>query len=143
MVQNEVRKKTRIYALAAVLLAIVLVGMIYVYGGSPSINLQPGKGTTGPINQFPISNGQGSLTASELAASGMKTFASLDELKNYVNNTSGQNSYSGGPLDSAFFTAQSTPTPAPTGGLCLLHSRARRTICTCSSAIQWHLLLNN
>ena len=91
MVQKEVRKKTKIYGTVAVLSAIVLVSMIYVLGSAPLIF---------PPNQIP-------------SVSGMKTFSSLQELRNYINNTS-QESYSfvGGPLDSQFFGEQA-PIPVP------------------------------
>ena len=66
MVQKEVRKKTKIYGAVAVLSAIILVSMIYAFGAAPTIF---------PPNQIP-------------SVSGMKTFSSLQELKNYINNTS-------------------------------------------------------
>jgi uncharacterized secreted protein with C-terminal beta-propeller domain len=69
MVQKEVRKKTKIYGTVAVLSAIVLISMIYTFGVSPTIL---------PIAQFP-------------GVSGLKTFSSMDELKNYLNTTSTDN----------------------------------------------------
>jgi inhibitor of cysteine peptidase len=63
MVQKEIRKKTKIYGTTAVLLAIVLISMVYVFGTSPTIL---------PLTQ-------------PLTASGMKTFSSMDDLKNYLN----------------------------------------------------------
>ncbi|MBE3115706.1 beta-propeller domain-containing protein [Candidatus Bathyarchaeota archaeon] len=91
MVQKEVRKKTRIYGTVAVLSAIVLVTMIYAFGSAPMI-LPP------------------SQTAS---VSGMKTFSSLEELKNYLSvNSQGGSSYRGGPLDSRFF-GSAVPTAVP------------------------------
>ncbi len=66
MVQKEVKKKTKIYGTAAVLLAIVLVSMVYVFGTSPT---------------FPMLN-------QPLTASSMKTFSSINELRNYLNATS-------------------------------------------------------
>jgi len=91
MVQKEVRKKTKIYGAVAVLSAIILVSMIYVFAATPVIF---------PPNQTP-------------SVSGMKTFSSLQELKNYINNTSqGSNSFAGGPLDSQFFGEQA-PVPEP------------------------------
>lgn len=90
MVQKEVRKKTKIYGTVAVLSAIILVSMIYVLGSAPLIF---------PPNQTP-------------SVSGMKTFSSLDELRNYINNTSQQSySFFGGPLDSQYF-GEPTPVPA-------------------------------
>ena len=91
MVQKEVRKKTKIYGAVAVLSAIILVSMIYVFGAAPTIF---------PPSQTPF-------------VSGMKTFSSLQELKNYINKTSQQSSsFAGGPLDTQFFGEQA-PTPAP------------------------------
>ena len=69
MVQKEVKKKTKIYGTAAVLLTIVLVSMVYVFGTSPTI----------PIFNQPLST------------SSMKTFASMNELRNYLNATSSSN----------------------------------------------------
>lgn len=119
MVQKEVRKKTKIYSTVAVLFAIVLVSMIYIYGGSPVITGPNGNGpnpTTYPFNQYPLTGGQGSLTADQLAASGMKTFSSIDELKQYISSTTGQNSYYGGPLDSQFFSSKGTLSAERTSG---------------------------
>jgi inhibitor of cysteine peptidase len=65
MVQKEVKKKTSIYGTVAVLSAIILISMVYVFGTSPSI-IQ--------FNQ-PVSVGS------------MKTFSSMAELKNYLNET--------------------------------------------------------
>ena len=74
MVQKEVKKKTSIYAIAAVMLAIVLVSMVYAFGSSPSVL------PVFQISQLP-------------AVSGMKTFSSIEELKNYlVTNTLGGSS---------------------------------------------------
>ncbi len=91
MVQKEVRKKTKIYGAVAVLSAIILVSVIYAFGSSPTLF---------PPNQTP-------------SVVGMKTFSSLQELKNYINNTSqGSSSFAGGPLDSQFFGEQA-PVPEP------------------------------
>jgi inhibitor of cysteine peptidase len=93
MVQKEVRKKTKIYGIVAVISALVLVSMIYAIGTTPLVY---------PPNQLPF-------------VSGMKTFSSLDELRNFVNNASqGISSFTGGPLDSQYFRAASpTPTAVP------------------------------
>ena len=66
MVQKEIKKKTSIYGTVAVLSAIVLISMIYVFGTSPTIL---------PFNQ-------------PLSVSGLKTFSSMDELENYLKVTS-------------------------------------------------------
>jgi uncharacterized secreted protein with C-terminal beta-propeller domain len=79
MVQKEVRKKTRVYGAIAILSAIVLVAAIYTISS--------------PTMLTSLSN-----------VSPMKTFTSLEELKNYLTtNTQGGSSYGGGPLDSQFF----------------------------------------
>jgi inhibitor of cysteine peptidase len=95
MVQKEVKKKTKIYGTVAILSAIILVTLIYSFGAVPAI--------------FPPSH-------TPLVA-GMKTFGSIEELKNYLANTSAS-SFSGGPLDSKFFGSSSispmaTPLPMP------------------------------
>ena len=95
MVQQEVRKKTRIYGTVAILSATVLVALIFVFGSAP---------ITFPPSQTPT-------------VSGMKTFASYDELRNYLvaNSPSGSSVYGGGPLDSKFFgeRAPQLSEPAP------------------------------
>ena len=79
MVQKEVRKKTRVYGAVAILSAIVLVAAIYTISS--------------PTMLTSLSN-----------VSPMKTFTSLEELRNYLNtNTQGGSSYGGGPLDYQFF----------------------------------------
>ncbi len=66
MVQKEVKRKTSIYGTVAILSAVILISAIYVFGTSPSIL---------PSSQ-PISAG------------GLKTFSSMTDLKNYLNETS-------------------------------------------------------
>ena len=81
MVQKEVKKKTSIYATAAVLSAMVLISMVYVFGSTSPTLL--------PFDQFTVS--------------GMKTFSSTDELKNYLNTNAPNNSpniYWGGRAES-------------------------------------------
>jgi uncharacterized secreted protein with C-terminal beta-propeller domain len=91
MVQQEVRKKTRIYGTVAVLSTIVLVALIFVFGSAPVIF---------PPTALP-------------STSEMTHFASYEELKNYLiaNSKGAASVYSGGPLDSKFFGASS---PSPT-----------------------------
>ena len=67
MVQKEVKKKTSIYGTVAVLSAIVLISMVYVIRFFTRRFLQS--------TQLP-------------AVSGLKTFSSIDELKNYLNSNS-------------------------------------------------------
>lgn len=69
MVQKEVRKKTKIYGTVAILSAIVLISMVYAFGSSPTIL---------PFNQ-------------PFTVSGMKTFSSIEELKNYLNTNAPSN----------------------------------------------------
>jgi len=76
MVQKEVRHKTKLYTVAAVLLALVLVSSIYVATMSASANF----GMYGPTG-----------------VSTLKTFASTNELKNYLlTNTQNGIGYSAG-----------------------------------------------
>ena len=92
MVQKEVKKKTSAYATVAVLSAIVLVSMVYVFGTVPLA--------------FPPSDTP--------TVMGMQKFSSIDELKNFLStNTNGGSNYGGGPLDQTFFRTSSIPAPAP------------------------------
>jgi uncharacterized secreted protein with C-terminal beta-propeller domain len=95
MVQKEIKKKTRIYALIAVLSAIVLVSAIYTISG--------------PAVPFSASH-----------VSPLKTFTSIVELKNFLAaHESSAGSFSGGPLDSQYYgsagasNTRSTYFPAP------------------------------
>ena len=90
MVQQEVKKKTRIYGTVAALSAMVLVALIFVFGSTPVIL---------PPTEMPT-------------VSAMKTFSSYEELKNYlVANAQGTGyQYREGPLDTKFF---GTPSPVP------------------------------
>lgn len=95
MVQQEVKKKTRLYGTVATLSAIVLVALIFVFGSTPSLTpTQPSPSPT---------------------VSAMKTFTSYDELKSYINtNVVGPVSvYPAGPLDAQFFGGRSESVPAP------------------------------
>ncbi|HEX9262039.1 MAG TPA: beta-propeller domain-containing protein, partial [Candidatus Bathyarchaeia archaeon] len=113
MVQQEVKKKTRIYGTVAVLAAMVLVTLIFAFGTTP--------GLTPFINPPTVS--------------GMKTFADETELRNYLtNNAQGTiNVYRGGPLDSQFFGDSLTPAPAEapsTGGYGLNSESASKSYST-------------
>jgi uncharacterized secreted protein with C-terminal beta-propeller domain len=89
MLQKESRKKTRIYALIAALLAILLVAAIYAISG-PAV----------PVPEVKVAS--------------MKTFTSLADLKNFlVANSNSVSDFSGGPLDSQYYS--STGTANPTG----------------------------
>jgi inhibitor of cysteine peptidase len=82
MVQQEVKKKMRIYGTAAVITAMVLISLIFVFGSTPGLT--------------PLANPP--------AASAMKTFSDETELRNYLlTNSQGTTNYPGGPLDSKFF----------------------------------------
>ena len=97
MVQKEVNRKTRIYGTVAVLAAIILVSMIFVFGSPPGL--------------IPIGNPP---TVSELI-----TFADETQLRNYLtSNTKGMTVTYEGPLDSQVFGGRSgilapEPTPEP------------------------------
>ncbi len=100
MVQQEVKKKTRIYGTVAALSAMVLVALIFVFGSTPGLTLPPvGSSVTG-------------------AAATMNNFVSYDELRSYLlTNTKGANTFGGGPLDVQFFGSRGSeslsPTPSP------------------------------
>ena len=80
MVQRELKHKTKLYALTAVITALLLVGTIYT--------------VTSPTVLYTVTG-----------LSPMKTFASADEIRNYLttNTQSGQTYYAGGPLDATKF----------------------------------------
>jgi inhibitor of cysteine peptidase len=94
MVQQEIKKKTKVYGSVAFLSAISLVALIYVFGAAPII-FNP--------NASPI-----------------KTFSSYEALKTFLtDNTQGSGSYYfGGPLDNKAFSgsfARPMPQPAAVG----------------------------
>jgi uncharacterized secreted protein with C-terminal beta-propeller domain len=98
MVQQEVKKKTRIYGTVAALSAMVLVALIFVFGSAPVIL---------PPTEMPT-------------VSAMKTFSSYEELKNFlaVNASEGYYGYGGSPLDAKFFRERApnlaaVPEPVP------------------------------
>ena len=96
LVQQEVKKKTRIYGTVAALSAMVLIALIFVFGSTPG--LTPTLPGANPPDVSP-----------------MKAFASYDELKNYlISNQGTVATYGGGPLDSQFFGQRSEAlSPAP------------------------------
>src|SRR5665647_1100730 len=86
MIQQEVKKKMRIYSTTAVLAAMVLVSLIFVFGSTPGLT--------------PLANPP--------ATSTLKTFSGETELRNYLlTNSQGTTNYVGGPLDSKFFGGSS------------------------------------
>lgn len=102
MVQREVKQKTRVYGTVAILSAMILVSLIYVFGTVPGIF---------PPDDFP----------SVLA---MENFKSYDDLKNFLvtNTKDGSiNYFSGSPLDAqvfdtargGFFGPEPIPAPEP------------------------------
>ncbi len=110
MVQKEVMKKTKTYGLIALLLAIVLVAMIYAYdtpGISPAASRQPGSSQAAQTLGTQTLGTQTSL----------KTFASYDELKNYLNQSSSSNLDTSGNLmytTGTFNEMAPAAVPAPT-----------------------------
>ncbi|MGA2387001.1 MAG: beta-propeller domain-containing protein [Candidatus Bathyarchaeia archaeon] len=90
MVQKEIKKKTKIYALIAVLSAIMLVSAIYTIGVPSSA-------------PFSVSN-----------VSPLKVFASIAELKNFLvaNAANSAGSFTGGPLDSQYYGSKGTAVPS-------------------------------
>ncbi len=95
MVQREVKKKTSIYALAAILSAVMLVSAVYVFGAAPLIF---------PPSQAPT-------------VGAMKTFSSDQQIIDYLNTyqVGGYGSF-GGPLDSKYFGASPVPAHIVTPG---------------------------
>jgi inhibitor of cysteine peptidase len=98
MVQKEVKKKTRVYGTVALLSALILVSLIYVFGSTGFAPNLPG-------------------ISPEISP--MTSFVSYDALKTYLStNSKGVSTYGGGPLDSRFFAGDSAtmggvPTLAP------------------------------
>ena len=92
MVQQEVKKKTRVYGTVAILSAMILVSLIYFFGSAPGFAPNP-----------PFTNSDGTPGTNpgvNPAVSPMKTFASYEELRNYLSvNSQGTITFSGGPLD--------------------------------------------
>ncbi len=96
MVQKEVRKKTTVYATAAILMAVILISMVYTFGSTPTnLPASPPTGQT-PVDSSP-GPGPTIIPISHSSSTwGMKTFASAEELKSYlINNTQNSNAYGG------------------------------------------------
>ena len=109
MVQKEVKKKTVIYATAAILMATILISMVYTFG-----SLSPNS-PSNPSGQNPISNPSPGSTITPISNSpsaiGMKTFSSLQELKSYLANASTAGYYG---IEQSFgSTKNAAPVPAP------------------------------
>jgi uncharacterized secreted protein with C-terminal beta-propeller domain len=97
MVQQEVKKKTKVYGTVAILSAIVLVTLIYTFG-------------SGPVT-FPPAETPG--------VAEMNRFSSYEELRNYLtaNTTDGSTYWTRGlgPLDAKYFMAEPVPASAQLG----------------------------
>src|SRR3989337_3825094 len=105
MVQQEVKKKTRVYGTVAILSALVLVSLIYVFGSGSGF--APNSPTTTP-SSTPSGINPGVGPSVSPAVTDMKTFASYDALKNYLTtNSKGSTYFGGGPLDAQFFGGNS------------------------------------
>jgi len=87
MVQKEVMKKTKIYALIGLLLAIILVAMIYTYG--PTQKILPAS----PLSQT--------------SAVSLQKFTSYADLQNYLSQKSSSNFYN------SYYTVYGGQTPMP------------------------------
>jgi len=89
MVQKEIKKKTRIYALIAGLLAVLLVAAIYTVSD-----------TAVPVPQTNVSR--------------LKTFTSIADLKDFLaTNANSGGTFSGGPLDAQYYNSLGTGRPMP------------------------------
>ncbi len=83
MVQKEIKKKTRIYALIAILSAIVLVSAIYTISNPTTV------------------------LVSTANVSPLKVFSSITEMKNFLAaNANAASNFTGGPLDSQYYTVR-------------------------------------
>jgi len=92
MVQKEIKKKTRIYALIAILSAVVLVSAIYTIGN------------------------QTTVFVSNPNVSPLKVFTSIAEMKNFLTaNAKVSNTFTGGPLDAQYYGTAGVPSPTGTG----------------------------
>ena len=115
MVQQEVKKKTRVYGTIAILSAMILVSLIYVFGSAPGFAPNvPGTNPDGTPTTNPDTNPSTYPTVNP-AVSAMKTFASYEDLRNYLNaNSQGTSAYGGGPLDQRFFSMDTKGVPTIT-----------------------------
>ena len=130
LVEKEVMKKTKNYGIIGMLLAVLFVAMIYSYGTTPGISpllpspslsptpsispsLSPSLSPTGTPDITPNPTDSPSPIP-EVQTASMKTFSSIDELKDFLNATT-QNggSYWIGTEDSRQ-TTTGLPVPSPT-----------------------------
>jgi len=95
MVQQEIRKKTKVYGTVAILSALVLVTLIFTFGAGP---------VTFPPSVTPT-------------VEGMKHFSSYEALRDFLTaNTTSGSTYGVrglGPLDEKYFASEPLPIPAP------------------------------
>ncbi len=88
MVQKEIKKKTRLYALIAVLSAIILVSAIYTISNPTTV------------------------LVSTANVSPLKVFGSITEMKNFLTaNANAVSNFTGGPLDAQYHGNTGTATP--------------------------------
>jgi hypothetical protein len=128
MVQKEIRKKSQIYGVVAILLSIVLVALIYTLGSVPTVlppNASPSPGvlpspvvvTSPSIPPPPIASPPPSSSpTTATAVSPMKTFSNYTELYDFlINNTQGGSPvrYWGGDFSSNSVAPSGMPTPSP------------------------------
>lgn len=102
MVQNEIRKKARIYGFVGILSAMIVVAMIYSLGAGPMVispNPSPQPSGSPPPTELPPNNVQ---------PSPMLTFSSYDELNTFLTNNANAGSFN------AATTADGRPMPMPT-----------------------------
>lgn len=102
MVQNEIRKKARIYGFVGILSAMIVVAMIYSLGAGPMVispNPSPQPSGSPPPTELPPNNVQ---------PSPMLTFSSYDELNTFLTNNANAGSFN------AATTVDGRPMPMPT-----------------------------
>jgi inhibitor of cysteine peptidase len=111
MVQKEVKKKTTAYGTAAILMAVILISMVYTFGSiSPNLPSSQTPSDQNPVsNTSPMPRSTIIPISSSSTTSGLKTFTSLEELKNYIGNASQAEYYGGNTLG----MQKSAPVPAP------------------------------
>ncbi len=109
MAQKEATKKTRIYGLIGLLIAVMLVATVYSIGTtpnllspSPSVNATPNSSPYPSSTNFPSNSPEPEVTP-------MKTFTSYDELKEFLNQSSSKNSYAFGANDEFRITESTLP----------------------------------
>jgi len=120
MVQQEIKRKTRAYGLAAVTLSTILAVLIYSLGVGPTTpsvapSSPPPSFSPVPPNSYPTPSttptNEGPYETPEETTL-MKSFASYDELKSFLANYTPSGYYyfyGGGPLDAKFRSTISPP----------------------------------